>query len=55
MARDLTASVVQGCGQFCTNPGLVIGIASPAFTAFTQQVARLMASNRRKPCSTPAP
>ncbi|MGA8137966.1 MAG: aldehyde dehydrogenase (NADP(+)) [Pseudomonas gingeri] len=43
VARDLTASVVQGCGQFCTNPGLVIGIASPAFTAFTQQVARLMA------------
>lgn len=42
IARDLTASVVQGCGQFCTNPGLVIGIASPSFTAFTQQVARLM-------------
>jgi alpha-ketoglutaric semialdehyde dehydrogenase len=29
VARDLTASVVQGCGQFCTNPGLVIGIRSP--------------------------
>lgn len=42
IARDLTASVVQGCGQFCTNPGLVIGIASPAFTAFTQQVAQLI-------------
>ncbi len=22
--------MVQGCGQFCTNPGLVIGLASPA-------------------------
>ena len=32
VARDLTASVVQGCGQFCTNPGLVIGIRSPQFT-----------------------
>jgi NADP-dependent aldehyde dehydrogenase len=42
VARDLTASVVQGCGQFCTNPGLVIGVASPAFTAFTQQVAQLI-------------
>ena len=42
IARDLTASVVQGCGQFCTNPGLVIGLASPAFTAFTQQVAQLI-------------
>lgn len=42
IARDLVASVVQGCGQFCTNPGLVIGIASPAFTGFTQQVAQLI-------------
>ncbi|RAI65284.1 aldehyde dehydrogenase (NADP(+)) [Pseudomonas fluorescens] len=43
IARDLTASVVQGCGQFCTNPGLVIGIRSAAFSAFVQQVAGLMA------------
>ncbi|VVP14885.1 Alpha-ketoglutaric semialdehyde dehydrogenase [Pseudomonas fluorescens] len=42
VARDLTASVVQGCGQFCTNPGLVIGIRSPQFSAFVQQVAGLM-------------
>ncbi len=42
VARDLTASVVQGCGQFCTNPGLVIGIRSPQFTAFVQQVAGLI-------------
>jgi NADP-dependent aldehyde dehydrogenase len=43
IARDLTASVVQGCGQFCTNPGLVIGIRSPQFSAFVQQVAALIA------------
>ncbi|MCP2021693.1 UNVERIFIED_ORG: NADP-dependent aldehyde dehydrogenase [Pseudomonas reinekei] len=43
VARDLTASVVQGCGQFCTNPGLVIGIRSASFSAFVQQVAGLMA------------
>ena len=42
IARDLTASVVQGCGQFCTNPGLVIGIRSPQFSAFMQQVATLI-------------
>ncbi|PYY66687.1 aldehyde dehydrogenase (NADP(+)), partial [Pseudomonas jessenii] len=42
VARDLTASVVQGCGQFCTNPGLVIGIRSASFSAFVQQVAGLM-------------
>ncbi|MBD9615434.1 aldehyde dehydrogenase (NADP(+)) [Pseudomonas sp. PDM02] len=42
VARDLTASVVQGCGQFCTNPGLVIGIRSAQFSAFVQQVAGLI-------------
>jgi NADP-dependent aldehyde dehydrogenase len=42
IARELTASVVQGCGQFCTNPGLVIGIRSPQLSAFVQQVAGLI-------------
>lgn len=42
VARELTASVVQGCGQFCTNPGLVIGIRSAQFSAFVQQVAGLI-------------
>ncbi|MCO7519386.1 MULTISPECIES: aldehyde dehydrogenase (NADP(+)) [unclassified Pseudomonas] len=36
VAAELAASVVQGCGQFCTNPGLVLGISSPQFTAFEQ-------------------
>ncbi len=43
IANELAASVVQGCGQFCTNPGLVIGIRSPAFSAFTASLTRLMA------------
>ncbi|MBF8704202.1 aldehyde dehydrogenase (NADP(+)) [Pseudomonas putida] len=34
VARELAASVVLGCGQFCTNPGLVIGIAGEAFSTF---------------------
>src|SRR5476649_1641338 len=42
IARELVASVVQGCGQFCTNPGLVIGIASPRFTAFTALLGALI-------------
>lgn len=42
MARDLTASVVQGCGQFCTNPGLVLGIRSAAFSTFIEQLAGQM-------------
>lgn len=44
IATELTSSVVLGCGQFCTNPGLVIGIKSAAFsqflTAFTMNMAQ---------------
>jgi NADP-dependent aldehyde dehydrogenase len=43
LARELTASVVQGCGQFCTNPGLVLGIRSPAFSSFIEQLTGHMA------------
>ncbi|UVM58427.1 aldehyde dehydrogenase (NADP(+)) [Pseudomonas sp. B21-012] len=43
LAKDLSASVVQGCGQFCTNPGLVLGIRSPAFCAFIEQLRGHMA------------
>lgn len=49
IARELADSVVQGCGQFCTNPGLVIGIASPAFSLFS---ANLIAEIGRRPAQT---
>jgi len=42
IAADLTASVVQGCGQFCTNPGLVLGLRSAQFSAFSQRLAALL-------------
>ncbi|MGF6593769.1 aldehyde dehydrogenase (NADP(+)) [Pseudomonas sp. 2835] len=44
IARELAASVVLGCGQFCTNPGLVIGLRSPAFSALTEQLATQLAA-----------
>ncbi|WP_223464103.1 aldehyde dehydrogenase (NADP(+)) [Pseudomonas sp. GL-RE-26] len=44
IAGELVASVVQGCGQFCTNPGLVIGIRAPEWTAFSARVSNLMAA-----------
>ncbi|MCZ4320476.1 aldehyde dehydrogenase (NADP(+)) [Pseudomonas anguilliseptica] len=43
IASELSASVVLGCGQFCTNPGLIIGLSSPAFGAFTSEFAARMA------------
>ncbi|MCP1624693.1 aldehyde dehydrogenase (NADP(+)) [Pseudomonas nitroreducens] len=49
IARELADSVVMGCGQFCTNPGLVIGIASPAFSLF---IANLIAEIGQRPAQT---
>ncbi|MEG1082615.1 MAG: aldehyde dehydrogenase family protein, partial [Pseudomonas sp.] len=44
VAAELAASVVMGCGQFCTNPGLVLGVRSPAFSAFQVQLQSQMAN-----------
>ncbi len=43
VASELAASVVLGCGQFCTNPGLVLGISSPQFEHFVQTLVARMA------------
>jgi NADP-dependent aldehyde dehydrogenase len=43
VAKELAGSVVLGCGQFCTNPGLVIGIAGEAFSAFVAALAAQLA------------
>ncbi|WP_442113876.1 aldehyde dehydrogenase (NADP(+)) [Pseudomonas sp. NUPR-001] len=43
IAAELAASVLLGCGQFCTKPGLVIGVRSPAFSAFTVHLAAQLA------------
>lgn len=42
IAAELAASVVLGAGQFCTNPGLVVGIRSAEFSAFLELFAELM-------------
>lgn len=39
IASELASSVVLGCGQFCTNPGLVIGLRSPSFSRFLEQLS----------------
>ncbi len=43
VAGELAASVVMGCGQFCTNPGLVVGIQSPQLEHFVQTLVARMA------------
>ncbi|MET0331272.1 MAG: aldehyde dehydrogenase (NADP(+)) [Dyella sp.] len=44
IARELAASVSLGGGQFCTKPGLVIGLRSAAFDAFAAELAASMAA-----------
>lgn len=44
VAKELAGSVVLGCGQFCTNPGLVIGIRSAEFSEFVAGLSDAMAS-----------
>lgn len=42
IATQLANSVTMGAGQFCTNPGLVVGITSPEFSHFVRLLAEKM-------------
>lgn len=42
VATELAASVVLGVGQFCTNPGLIIGIQSADFDSFVENLCQRM-------------
>ena len=55
VAEELAASVTLGCGQFCTKPGLVLGLRSPASTPSSRPWARHWPPGRHRACSTPAP
>ena len=38
VAKELANSVTMGVGQFCTKPGLVMGVRSAAFSAFLEEL-----------------
>jgi NADP-dependent aldehyde dehydrogenase len=42
LAKELAGSITMGCGQFCTNPGMIIGIRSPQFSQFVEQLQTQM-------------
>jgi NADP-dependent aldehyde dehydrogenase len=44
IARGLAASVTLGAGQFCTNPGLVFVVDSPAASAFLEETGGCLAA-----------
>jgi alpha-ketoglutaric semialdehyde dehydrogenase len=39
LARQLASSVTMGVGQFCTNPGILLGVKSSALNHFTHLLA----------------
>lgn len=39
LAREFATSATLGCGQFCTNPGLMLGLAGADFNAFAAHAA----------------
>ncbi|CAA0235489.1 Aldehyde dehydrogenase [Acinetobacter baumannii] len=41
IAQDLADSVVLGCGQFCTNPGLILGIKSAEFSQLISNLTEI--------------
>jgi alpha-ketoglutaric semialdehyde dehydrogenase len=49
IAQGYADSLTMGAGQFCTNPGLVIGLAGELFASFADSAAEAL---RLKPAST---
>ena len=49
IAEGLANSITLGAGQFCTNPGLVLGIRSEQFETFARQAAEAISA---KPADT---
>lgn len=46
LATTLAGSIALGCGQFCTNPGLIVLIDGPAADSFVTQLIAALASQQ---------
>ena len=46
LAETLASSITLGVGQFCTSPGLLIGINSPALDRFSEQLTQKLAQTQ---------
>ena len=53
IARNLTDSLVMGVGQFCTNPGLLLAVESPALDGFRQGAIAALAEKAAATMLTP--
>lgn len=45
LGREYAGSLTLGAGQFCTNPGIVLGLEGPDFTEFTEAAALAVREN----------
>lgn len=52
MATTLAGSIALGCGQFCTNPGLIVLLDDPESDAFIEQLTRALAAQKPHPMLT---
>ncbi|MCP2052846.1 UNVERIFIED_ORG: NADP-dependent aldehyde dehydrogenase [Pseudomonas fluorescens] len=53
LAQGFVASLTQGAGQFCTNPGLVIAVAGPALERFVATASELLPACAAQTMLTP--
>lgn len=54
LGRAFVTSLTMGSGQFCTNPGLVIGVDGPALDDFVDAAREALAEAPATPMLTPA-
>jgi NADP-dependent aldehyde dehydrogenase len=53
IAKGFVASLTLGAGQFCTNPGIVLGVRGAPLDAFERQVASALETNAGATMLTP--
>lgn len=53
LAEKFTGSLLLGCGQFCTNPGLVVALQSEALDEFVTAVSELVSGGEPGVMLTP--
>jgi acyl-CoA reductase-like NAD-dependent aldehyde dehydrogenase len=52
LATTLAGSITLGCGQFCTNPGLLVLVDGPETEAFIPQLVQALAKQQPHPMLT---
>ncbi|MCK0713968.1 aldehyde dehydrogenase (NADP(+)) [Chromohalobacter sarecensis] len=53
LAQAFVGSLSMGAGQFCTNPGLVIGLKSPALDSFIEEAGKALKDTPANTMLTP--